>query len=105
MSIRAASGGEAHGKIYAKIYSNKKEFLMIREVIKPDNENLTIKIPREYIGREIEYTLTPVKDYEYKDMDSDISSLGGILKKYSNSKKIKYEKDAWKLHIMDKFTI
>ena len=77
---------------------------MIRKIIRPENDNLIIKIPREYIGQEIEYIVFPVKSNEDMIEKSNIGSLGGALKKYANPDKIELEKDAWELHVVDKFS-
>jgi len=75
---------------------------MIREIIKPKNSTLTIKIPQEYVGKEIEYIIFPVKSNSAPD--SGISAIGGSLHKYADSSKIELEDDAWKLHVVEKFS-
>ncbi len=74
---------------------------MIREIVKPKDNTLIIKIPQEYIGKEIEYIVFPLKNnkgIEKKDLNFDnISVLGGSLHKYANKNKIKLEDKAWKL--------
>ena len=80
---------------------------MIREIIRPKDRNLTIKIPQEYVGKEIEYIIFPIKNHEDENIekkDFDISSLGGSLKQYANPDKIELENSAWELHVMDKFS-
>jgi hypothetical protein len=37
---------------------------MIREIVKPNNNNIVINIPDEYVGQEIEYIVFPL----YKDI-------------------------------------
>jgi hypothetical protein len=39
---------------------------MIREIIKPDKEQLTINIPREYIHKEVEILIFPILEEENK---------------------------------------
>ena len=78
---------------------------MIREIIRPEDDNLTIKIPKEYIGKEIEYIVFPIKNHENVTRKSDIGLLGGALKKYANTEKIKLEDDAWKINVMEKILI
>ena len=77
---------------------------MIREIVRPKDDNLTIKIPKEYIGKDIEYIIFPIKNQKNVKEKFDIALLGGALKKYANPKKIELEKNAWELHIMDKFS-
>ena len=77
---------------------------MIREIVKPKDNTLIIKIPQEYIGKEIEYIIFPLKNNKNIEKITDISSLGGSLHKYANPDKRKLEDKAWDLHIMDKFS-
>ena len=78
---------------------------MIREIVKPNNNNIVINIPDEYVGQEIEYIVFPL----YKDIHQnpkkniDIDSIGGILNKYANTSKTELENKAWELHVMEKF--
>ena len=90
-------------------YTKVKGKIMIREIIKPTNNNFTITIPNEYINQEIEFILFPLNSNEiiettYKpNKKQDISTLGGSLNKYANPSKIELEDKAWDLHIMDKY--
>jgi len=79
---------------------------MIREIVKPENTNLTINIPEDYVGQEIEYIVFPISKSYTKNVkkNDDIESLGGILNKYANPSKIELEDKAWELHVMDKFS-
>jgi len=79
---------------------------MIREIVKPKDTNLTINIPEDYVGQEIEYIVFPISKSstpKVKNNDS-IESLGGILNKYADPSKIELEDQAWKLHVIDKFS-
>jgi hypothetical protein len=78
---------------------------MIREIVKPENTNLTINIPEDYIGKQVEYIVFPIdNDINYeKDEHHSISSLKGILNQYADPSKIKLENQAWKLHIQEKY--
>ncbi len=79
---------------------------MIREIVKPKDTNLTINIPEDYVGQEIEYIVFPIsKSSTPKVKNNDgIESLGGILNKYADPSKIELEDQAWKLHVIDKFS-
>ena len=52
---------------------------MIREVIRPQDNSITINIPNSYINREIEFIVFPLDEQEIpqKREKQDISSLGG----------------------------
>jgi hypothetical protein len=78
---------------------------MIREIVKPNNNNLVINIPDEYIGQEIEYIVFPLhKNIKKNPKENiDIDSIGGILNKYADPSKRELEDKAWELHVMEKF--
>ena len=78
---------------------------MIREIVKPNNNNLVINIPDEYIGQEIEYIVFPLhKNIKENPKENiDIDSIGGILNKYADPSKRELEDKAWELHVMEKF--
>ena len=78
---------------------------MIREVIKPQYDNFTINIPKNYIDREVEFIMFPLDE---KEIIQDIKekkrkSLRGVFNQYADSSKISLEDNAWKNHIIDKF--
>jgi len=77
---------------------------MIREIVKPEDTNLTINIPEDYVGQEIEYIVFPISKSSAKKIKNNIESLGGILNKYADPSKIELEDKAWELHVMDKFS-
>ena len=78
---------------------------MIREIVKPKDNNLVINIPDEYIGQEIEYIVFPVHTANIKEKvtDKDIDSVAGSLHKYANPSKMESEDKAWEMHVMEKF--
>jgi len=77
---------------------------MIRKIITPKDNNLIIKIPNEYIGKEIEYIVFPINDSKIEQSKKvDIDSIGGILNKYADISKMELEDKAWELHVLDKF--
>ena len=78
---------------------------MIREIIRPHQNNFTINIPNSYIDQEIEFIMFPLNEQEeIKQIEQqDISIIGSSLNKYADSSKIDLEDKAWELHIMDKY--
>ena len=78
---------------------------MIREIVKAEDDELVIKIPREYIGREIEYIVFPVekKQVEKKERGSTVKSLRGVFHQYADRAKVTLEEGAWQNHIKTKF--
>ena len=78
---------------------------MIRKIIRPKKDSLTIKIPREYIGKKIEYIIFPIENHdENKGNEFNIDTLGGSLRKYADQHKRDLEEKAWEFHVKDKFT-
>ena len=60
---------------------------MIREILRPNSNNLTISIPNEYINQEIEFIMFPLSSHEIVKTDyvsnkpkNITSSLFGVLK-------------------------
>jgi len=71
---------------------------MIMNKVKVISMKIEIELPKEYIGKEIEYFIFPVETSQDK-----VLKVAGRLKKYKNIKKIREENSAWELHIKDKF--
>jgi len=68
---------------------------MLREIIRSQKNELTIKIPNEYLNKELEVVIFP--------LESPPKSLAGIFKQYANKQLIKKEKDiAWEKAISEK---
>ena len=81
---------------------------MIRKIIKPEDTNITINIPQNYVGKQIEYIIFPLESDENSTIESNnksISSLKGILNKYADPSKIELEDKAWRVHIKKKYKI
>jgi hypothetical protein len=78
---------------------------MIREVIRPQDNSITINIPNSYINREVEFIVFPLdeKEMPQKIDKQDISLLGGSLNRYANLSKIELEDSAWEKHVTDKY--
>ncbi|MEA3498188.1 MAG: hypothetical protein U9R16_03925 [Campylobacterota bacterium] len=78
---------------------------MLREVIRPQQNNFTISIPNSYLNREVEFIMFPLDEREevQEIKQEDISVLAGSLNKYANSSKRDLEDKAWELHVMDKY--
>ena len=72
---------------------------MIREVIKPKTNNITIQIPDSYIDREVEFIVFPLKDDKVrKNKKQNITkNLFGSLK----SKKL--DEKSYKTYLEDKY--
>jgi len=81
---------------------------MIREIIIPKYDSLTIKIPMEYIDRKIEFIMFALDEEKsikkYKSKKSNrIELLGGILNRYADLSKIELEDKAWDMHVLEKY--
>jgi plasmid replication initiation protein len=85
------------------------EITMIREIVKPKSTNITINIPKEYVGKQIEYIVFPLDNDIISDdkivTQKSISSLKGVLNKYADPSKVELEDEAWRVHIEDKYKI
>ncbi len=71
---------------------------MIANKIKVKSKRVTIELPDEYIGKEIEYLILPLTSKK-----ESVSKVAGSLKKYADVNKIKDEEKAWELYVKDKF--
>jgi hypothetical protein len=78
---------------------------MIREILRPNSNNLTISIPNEYINQEIEFIMFPLNKLEVAEdiKQEKQKSLRGIFNQYADSSKISMEDNAWKNSIIEKF--
>jgi len=66
---------------------------MIREIIIPREREIILKIPEDYINREVELIVFPIDEQKKvtKNNRQNISSLAGSLSKYANPDKIELE--------------
>jgi hypothetical protein len=81
---------------------------MIREIIRPTNNNFTIVIPNEYINQEVEFIMFPLGSNEIsnkKQAKKLQKSLKGVFSIYADNSKIDLESKAWQNHIVEKYTI
>jgi len=79
---------------------------MIREIIRPQYTNLTIKIPTEYIDRDVELIIFPIDKKEIapnQKKSKNQKSLRGVFNQYADKSKIPLEKNAWQNHVVEKF--
>lgn len=79
---------------------------MIREVLRPQNRKITIKIPASYVGKKLEFILFPLEEdekNEHKLKHSDQKSLKGVLNQYADNSKIALEDTAWQNRAIRKF--
>ena len=78
---------------------------MIREVIRPKNTKITIKIPAKYVGKKVEFILFPL-DEDENDITTKYGkkkSLRGVFNQYADRSKLPLENNAWRNHVMGKF--
>ncbi len=78
---------------------------MIREIVRPTDHQLTIQLPQEYVGQQIEYIVIPLqfKHESSKQPTTSLDSVGGILHSYVAPEKIEQEASAWADHVMEKY--
>ncbi|WP_297443040.1 hypothetical protein [Sulfurimonas sp.] len=79
---------------------------MIREMIRPQYTSLNISIPTSYIDRDIEIIMFPVdeKNMDEKKLSTSNKSLKGVFSSYANKSLVDLEEDAWKQHIIEKYS-
>ena len=69
---------------------------MIRELIRPQNEQLVINIPREYINKEVEVLVFPILEQDNEHIQTNVSenleAFRALMKKAKKSN-IKVPKD------------
>ncbi|WP_458701557.1 hypothetical protein ACKGJI_05415 [Sulfurospirillum sp. 1307] len=78
---------------------------MIRKVVRPEHTNITIDVPTSYIGKDIEFIMFPLENQNQFEKSSlkSLESLRGVFAKYSKSANIEKEKNAWQMHIVEKY--
>ena len=80
---------------------------MIREILKPNSNNLTISIPNEYVNQEVEFIMFPLKKDKsvQKTKYQNSKSLRGVFNQYANNSKLDLEDNAWQNYIEDNYKI
>ena len=75
---------------------------MIREVIKPQHSDFTIKIPNSYINRKIEFIMFPLDESKFEEdiKQKNKKSLRGVFNQYADNSKISLEDNAWKNNVV-----
>lgn len=78
---------------------------MIREIIRPQQNQIILDIPEDYINKEVELIVFPLEENEKDKIKhkENILSLAGSLSKYADPSKIDLESKAWEMHIMEKY--
>ena len=79
---------------------------MIREIIRPEDTNLTINIPTDYVDREVELIIFPIDKKEAvpdSKKEKVKKSLRGVFSKYADKSKIPLENTAWQNYIIEKY--
>ncbi|UCH93322.1 MAG: hypothetical protein JSV88_24010 [Candidatus Aminicenantes bacterium] len=68
---------------------------MLREIVRTQKNELTIKIPNEYLNKELEVFVLPLEPKK--------KSLAGIFKQYANKRLIEKESEiAWEKALKEK---
>ena len=78
---------------------------MIREVIRPTQNDFHIYIPTEYLNKDVEFIMFPLDEQEYVQKVKTVKqkSLRGIFNIYADDTKIALEDNAWQLSVVNKF--
>lgn len=78
---------------------------MIREVIRPIQNDFHIYIPTEYLNKDVEFIMFPLDEQENvtKIETSKEESLRGVFSVYADDTKLDLEDNAWQLSVINKF--
>lgn len=78
---------------------------MIREVIRPVQNDYHIYIPTEYLNKDVEFIMFPLDEQEsvIKIEISKEESLRGVFNAYADATKINLEDNAWQHSVINKF--
>lgn len=78
---------------------------MIREVIRPTQNDFHIYIPTEYLNKDVEFIMFPLGEQEnvIKIETSKEESLRGVFSLYADDTKLDLEDNAWQLSVINKF--
>jgi hypothetical protein len=71
---------------------------MLREIVRSQKNELTIRIPNEYLNKELEVVILPLEPKK--------KSLAGIFKEYANKRLIEKESEiAWEKAMNEKHNL
>ena len=78
---------------------------MIREVIRPIQNDFHIYIPTEYLNKDVEFIMFPLEEQDnvQKIETPKKSSLRGVFSSYSDDTKVSLEDKVWQYNVMNKF--
>ncbi len=78
---------------------------MIREVIRPIQNDFHIYIPTEYLNKDVEFIMFPLEEQDnvQKIETPKKSSLRGVFSSYSDDTKVSLEDKVWQYNVMKKF--
>jgi hypothetical protein len=78
---------------------------MIREVIRPTQNDFHIYIPTEYLNKDVEFIMFPLDEREHVQKVETVKqkSLRGVFSAYADDAKIALEENAWQLSVIKKF--
>ena len=78
---------------------------MIREVIRPTQNDFHIYIPTEYLNKDVEFIMFPLDEQEHVQKVKIVKqkSLRGVFNIYADDTKVTLEDSAWQLSIVNKF--
>jgi len=79
--------------------------VMIREVIRPIQNDFHIYIPTEYLNKDVEFIMFLLDEQEHVQKVEILKqkSLRGIFNKYADDAKVTMEDNAWQLSVINKF--
>ncbi len=78
---------------------------MIRKIIKPQKNQIILNIPENYINKEVELIIFPIKETiieKNNNIMKNKKSLRGVFSKYADTSKVSLEGKAWQNYIINR---
>ncbi len=78
---------------------------MIRKIIKPQQNQIILNIPENYINKEVELIIFPIKETiieKNNNIMKNKKSLRGVFSKYADTSKVSLEGKAWQNYIINR---
>ncbi len=78
---------------------------MIRKIIKPQQNQIILNIPEDYINKKVELIIFPIEETiieKNNNIMKNKKSLRGVFSKYADTSKVSLEGKAWQNYIINR---